>query len=151
MRIANNDKSFEKNIFVHRGMVLLAIIAGWASLQWTFLSSVDDQYTDVHFVAQNIGRAGMIVYALSIILLAPRYKVFWVLFNKPEKSKADERLKGLRKKVFERAYTMFATLSVSAFLLFNNGATSMQRMIVCFTVVTYVGLPILIAAWRKDS
>ncbi len=148
--MATKFKDRPKNLTLNRLMVLCAGISGFLALHFTYFS-LSRSFSVDRFTYENIGMAFLISYGFIPFILSMKYPLYWVFFSKGEQTIADERQKNVRKSVYERAYRLFAVYSLLAYWIYDNPDTRMQLVFWWFIAITFVSLPILIAAWRKDS
>lgn len=144
-----NDRP--KNLLMNRAVVVATSLCGFLALQFTSFSVQETVTHPSYFVDQNLGRGFIIAYAILPLILSARYPLYWVFFNKDEKAQADERQRNVRRRVYETAYRYFAVASILAYWVFNNPSHGMALIMWWFIGITFFMMPILVAAWQKDS
>jgi hypothetical protein len=104
----------------------------------------------------DMASALLLLFA-SYILSSALGEAYWVYYIK--KIKLDERQREMRRKIFEKSYTVLAVLALGGLLLLPGILNQLTRVsqeypleIPLFQVVLYIySLPSVIATWSKNS
>ncbi|MCA9323640.1 hypothetical protein KC992_00905 [Candidatus Saccharibacteria bacterium] len=151
--MATKFKDRPKNLMLNRAMVVAAGVSAFLALQYTYFSVHESAFdaNTYKYRDENIGMGFLIVYALLPLILSLRYPLYWVFFSKNEKKFADERQLNVRKRVYEISYRLFAICALLAFYWFNHSDSRMQLVLGWFFGITFFMMPVMVAAWQKDS
>jgi hypothetical protein len=147
-------KDRPKNLFLNRALVAFAFFGLFNALWWTNMSTQESEFIrgSKIYIYENLGTAGLIIYAVIPVLLSLKYPLYWVFFSTGDIKSADEQQASVRRRVYERSYRLFGSLGIFSYLFFGDSDDHRMNLVLAWSaVITFFVLPIVVAAWQKDS
>lgn len=131
----------------------LTIVGGIGGVTVTYVSTWSTfALSRAQFVLENTGVGAIFVAGVAAALLINTQRfVYFPLWNKVDKARADERQLLVRQRVFEKSYRyLIVILAIAGWTMSRSSAIIGSRTL-WITIVLSLSIPSLLAAWQKDS
>lgn len=136
-----------------RILATLTIVGSVVGIIATHLSTSQNYaFSRTQFVLENTGVGAIFVagVAAAILINTQRF-VYFPLWSKSDKARADERQTLVRQRVFEKAYRYFiGVLLLAGWTLDKSNQVIVSRTLWTVAILC-LSIPSLLAAWQKDS
>ncbi len=131
----------------------VTIVGGLGGVSVTYVSTWSPfAVSRTQFVLENTGVGAIFVAGVAAALLINAQKfVYFPLWNKADKARADERQLLVRQRVFEKSYRYLLVILAVAGWTMSRSNTIISSRTLWMTIILSLSIPSLLAAWQKDS